>query len=77
MKNIFFGEIEPRKIAKQNTQYVKSGISENTYFKKVIIEKKLESINLSAKNGTYWQAQIESLGQYHIQPTSDSIWALK
>ena len=28
-------------------------------------------------NHTYGQAQIELFCQYHIQPTSESIWALK
>ena len=26
---------------------------------------------------TYWRAQIELLGQHHIEPTSDLIWALQ
>ena len=32
---------------------MKSGISENTDLKQVIIQKELESINLSATNGTF------------------------
>ena len=28
-------------------------------------------------NHTYWQAQIESLGQHHIEPNIGLIWALK
>ena len=34
-------------------QYVQSRISEKTYSKQVIVQKKLESINSSAKNGTF------------------------
>ena len=34
-------------------QYVHSGISEKTYSKQVIVQKELESINSSAKNGTF------------------------
>ena len=42
-------------------QYVHSEISENTDWKQVIIEKELESINLSATNGTFvTKGEIES-----------------
>ena len=34
-------------------QYVQSRISEKTYSKQVIVQKELERINLSAKNGTF------------------------
>ena len=62
----FFGEIEPKKMANQSThikkkQYAQSGISENTDGKQVIIEMELESINLSATNGTFvTKGEIES-----------------
>ena len=40
---------------------MQSGISENTDLKQVIIEKELESINLSATNGTFvTKCEIES-----------------
>ena len=34
-------------------QYIQSGISENTNLNQVIIQSELESINLSARNGTF------------------------
>ena len=42
-------------------QYVQSGIPENTYLSQVIIPRELESINLSATNGTFvTKGEIES-----------------
>ena len=83
----FFGENRPRKMAEQSThinkQYLKSGISENTNLNQVIIQMKLESINLSATNGTFVTkgeiesnffttlTPIESFGQNRIEPNSD------
>ena len=44
-----------------NKQYVQSRISENTDLKQVIIQKELESINLSATNWTFvTKGKIES-----------------
>ena len=43
-------------MAEQSTyikQYLQSGISENTNLNQVIIQRKLESINLSATNATF------------------------
>ena len=42
-------------------QYLQSGISENTNLNQVIIQSELESINLSATNGTFvTKGEIES-----------------
>ena len=42
-------------------QYLQSGISENTNLDQVIIQTELESINLSATNGTFFtKCEIES-----------------
>ena len=44
-------------MAEQSTclikQYLQSGISENTSLNQVIIQRELESINISATNGTF------------------------
>ena len=61
------GENGPRKRAKQSTnikkkQYVQSGISENTHLNEVIRQTELESINLSATNGTLvTKGEIENI----------------
>ena len=42
-------------------QYLQSGISENTNFNQVIKHRELESINLSATNGTFFtKGEIKS-----------------
>ena len=50
-------KIDPKKMAEKSTcinkQYVKSRTSENPDLKQGIIQKELESINLSAINGTF------------------------
>ena len=61
----FFGENGPRKIAEQSTRidkkYLQSGISENTNLNQDINQRELESINLSATNGTFvTKGEIES-----------------